>query len=72
MIILIIEDFFEKTFFPNLKTYVEETSIYKPNAANFIYIERNAQERTEIITLFILRKEFTKDLNEKISFIITF
>jgi len=46
--------------------------MHKPNAANFIYIERNAQERTEIITLFVLRKEFTKDLNEKISFIITF
>ena len=28
---MIIEDFFEQTFYPNLKEYVEQTSIYSPS-----------------------------------------
>ena len=40
--------------------------IYKPNGANFIYIERNAAEKTEIITPHIFSEEFPKDLNKKV------
>ncbi len=40
--------------------------IYRPNGANFIYIERNAAEKTEIITPHIFSEEFPKDLNKKV------
>jgi len=40
--------------------------IYKPNGANFIYIERNAAEKTEIITPHVFSEEFPKDLNKKV------
>ena len=40
--------------------------IYRPNGANFIYIERNSQEKTEIITTHIFTEEFPKDLNKKV------
>ena len=40
--------------------------IYKPNGANFIYIERNSQEKTEIITPHLFNEEFNKDLNKKV------
>jgi polo-like kinase 1 len=40
--------------------------IYRPNGANFIYIERNSQEKTEIITPHTFKEEFTKDLNKKV------
>ena len=40
--------------------------IYKPNGANFIYIERNATEKTEIITPHVFSEEFPKDLNKKV------
>ena len=40
--------------------------IYRPNGANFIYIERNSQEKTEIITPHTFKEEFSKDLNKKV------
>ena len=40
--------------------------IYRPNGANFIYIERNSQEKTEIITPHVFSEEFSKDLNKKV------
>jgi polo-like kinase 1 len=40
--------------------------IYRPNGANFIYIERNSQEKTEIITSHVFNEEFPKDLNKKV------
>ena len=40
--------------------------IYRPNGANFIYIERNAAEKTEIITPHVFSEEFPKDLNKKV------
>ena len=40
--------------------------IYKPNGTNFIYIERNTQEKTEIITPHLFNEEFNKDLNKKV------
>ena len=40
--------------------------IYKPNGANFIYIERNNVEKTEIITPHLFSEEFSKDLNKKV------
>ena len=40
--------------------------IYRPNGANFIYIERNSQEKTEIITSHVFTEEFPKDLNKKV------
>ena len=40
--------------------------IYRPNGANFIYIERNSQEKTEIITSHVFDEEFPKDLNKKV------
>ena len=40
--------------------------IYKPNGANFIYIERNNIEKTEIITPHLFSEEFSKDLNKKV------
>ena len=40
--------------------------IYRPNGANFIYIERNSQEKTEIITPHVFNEEFSKDLNKKV------
>ena len=40
--------------------------IYRPNGANFIYIERNSQEKTEIITPHVFDEEFSKDLNKKV------
>ena len=40
--------------------------IYKPNGANFIYIERNTAEKTEIITPHVFSEEFSKDLNKKV------
>jgi len=40
--------------------------IYRPNGANFIYIERNSQEKTEIITPHLFNEEFSKDLNKKV------
>ena len=52
----------------NVGVYFNDSTkiIYKPNGANFIYIERNAQEKTEIITPHIFSEEFTKDLNKKV------
>ena len=40
--------------------------IYRPNGANFIYIERNSAEKTEIITPHVFSEEFSKDLNKKV------
>ena len=40
--------------------------IYRPNGANFIYIERNPQEKVEIITPHLFKEEFGKDLNKKV------
>ena len=40
--------------------------IYKPNGANFIYIERNPAEKIEIITPHVFSEEFNKDLNKKV------
>ena len=40
--------------------------IYRPNGANFIYIERNPQEKIEIITPHLFSEEFGKDLNKKV------
>jgi len=52
----------------NVGVYFNDSTkiIYKPNGANFIYIERNAQEKTEIITPHVFSEEFTKDLNKKV------
>ena len=40
--------------------------IYRPNGANFIYIERNSQEKTDIIIPHVFSEEFSKDLNKKV------
>ena len=40
--------------------------IYRPNGANFIYIERNPAEKIEIITPHVFSEEFNKDLNKKV------
>ena len=52
----------------NVGVYFNDSTkiIYKPNGANFIYIERNAAEKTEIITPHVFSEEFTKDLNKKV------
>ena len=52
----------------NVGVYFNDSTkiIYKPNGANFIYIERNAAEKTEIITPHVFSEEFNKDLNKKV------
>ena len=52
----------------NIGVYFNDSTkiIYKPNGANFIYIERNSQEKTEIITPHLFNEEFNKDLNKKV------
>ncbi len=52
----------------NVGVYFNDSTkiIYKPNGANFIYIERNSAEKTEIITPHVFSEEFTKDLNKKV------
>ena len=52
----------------NVGVYFNDSTkiIYKPNGANFIYIERNAAEKTEIITPHVFSEEFSKDLNKKV------
>ena len=52
----------------NIGVYFNDSTkiIYKPNGANFIYIERNTQEKTEIITPHLFSEEFSKDLNKKV------
>ena len=52
----------------NVGVYFNDSTkiIYKPNGANFIYIERNSQEKTEIITPHLFSEEFNKDLNKKV------
>ena len=52
----------------NIGVYFNDSTkiIYKPNGANFIYIERNSQEKTEIITPHVFDEEFSKDLNKKV------
>ena len=52
----------------NVGVYFNDSTkiIYKPNGANFIYIERNTAEKTEIITPHVFSEEFSKDLNKKV------
>jgi len=52
----------------NVGVYFNDSTkiIYKPNGANFIYIERNSAEKTEIITPHVFSEEFSKDLNKKV------
>ena len=52
----------------NVGVYFNDSTkiIYKPNGANFIYIERNPQEKIEIITPHVFSEEFNKDLNKKV------
>ena len=52
----------------NIGVYFNDSTkiIYKPNGAKFIYIERNSQEKTEIITPHSFNEEFNKDLNKKV------
>ena len=52
----------------NVGVYFNDSTkiIYKPNGINFIYIEKNPQEKTEIITPHLFSEEFNKDLNKKV------
>ena len=52
----------------NVGVYFNDSTkiIYRPNGANFIYIERNPQEKVEIITPHLFSEEFGKDLNKKV------
>ena len=52
----------------NVGVYFNDSTkiIYRPNGANFIYIERNNAEKTEIITPHVFSEEFNKDLNKKV------
>ena len=52
----------------NVGVYFNDSTkiIYKPNGANFIYIERNSAEKTEIITPHVFSEEFSKGLNKKV------
>ena len=52
----------------NVGVYFNDSTkiIYRPNGANFIYIERNPQEKIEIITPHLFSEEFGKDLNKKV------
>ena len=52
----------------NVGVYFNDSTkiIYRPNGANFIYIERNTAEKTEIITPHVFSEEFSKDLNKKV------
>ena len=52
----------------NVGVYFNDSTkiIYKPNGVNFIYIEKNPQEKTEIITPHLFSEEFNKDLNKKV------
>ena len=52
----------------NVGVYFNDSTkiIYKPNGENFIYIERNSAEKTEIITPHVFSEEFSKDLNKKV------
>ena len=52
----------------NVGVYFNDSTkiIYRPNGANFIYIERNPQEKLEIITPHLFSEKFEKDLNKKV------
>jgi len=58
----------------NIGVYFNDSTkiIYKPNGANFIYIERNPIEKIEIITPHLFSEEFGKDLNKKVTLLYHF